>query len=1462
LLTHHIYTQIIRSGTIEQWRNIIYKCLSLYTNDSQETKTFVLASQETKPFVPPSQETKAFAFHYLVNPILAMDKKRGIPVVGGEKLVDKNLIENVHNKIWRPNLGDLGDDSAQGLDHSRMELLQMSALLIRDHQQSLAEARKDVIKFGWNHIKLEDIVNKQAAYVLIAFFIKHFDTPSKIAIQIYVALLKAHQHEGRPLVTQALELIAPVLKKRVPIRPDDKYPIWARWPRRILSEEGHNPHQMTNIFQFLVRHDDLFFDSREHFATWIVNALPKLVTQIPSPSTEYKKLFIKLVTLIWKWEQHRVEMSCGSTSPDGSPSRKRKLDVMMSATVSSPSQIGTQGTEAISVQLRAWVIRHLVQFICRLPEKYRAKPDEPCAKALLLLRDFLGPNYWGGLDIDLYPKIMTEYLVTNDIMDSTLSGFVNSLNVLKVILDLKTDDWVMKQLDTIQKYLNKPLRSDSAEVQESLQPVLARVLSALPTEKAEGEDEDEEPKESPESQFIASLGNIVQENLNTNLMSSVHILHTLSEKRPSVIDDHISALMKAFQKLGKDHLSAPAVGPGGVPIVQNGAKPDTPGGNLQMFDPDTTTKLLCMVIDVAASRVSVLGDQRRPFLSVMAQLVEKSASTTLCKKILGIVENWVFKSTETFPTLKEKTAVLSKMLSFESRPDPELCNSFLELVIKIYEDPVIAKTELTVRLEPAFLVGTRAKDVNMRNRFLQIFDRSISRTISNRFSFVMTTQNWETLSDSYWLHQATHLLFGSVVMDQRIELHSEDFRVTPASAMFTTYGTKDARKGDVMLDDKFEEFMLKHKRFLQGLADVHSADILEPLRQLQHLDPKSGHEIWVNLFPLCWSAIGKEDRMDLSRGIVGLLAKDWHSRAMDRRPNVIQSLLEGVEFSKPRLNLPAHLVKFLSRSYDAWYTSLHLLEDNVNRPPIDAAVVRESNLDALAEMYAIIAEDDMFYGLWRRRADYIETNSAISFEQHGMWDKAQQMYESAQIKARTGMLPFSHSEYMLWEDHWVICAQKLQQWEILSEFAKHENYPDLMLECGWRLIDNWNGSEGERMDQTIKSLMDAPTPRRFFFAAFMALQKVHQKTEVITEFTRLCDEAIQLSLRKWHSLPKNITQAHIPLLQTFQQLVELHDASVIYSSLNNTTAQNLDAKSQELKMLLGTWRERLPNVWDDINAWHDLVTWRQHIFHSINQTYLPLLPSQNQGAGGNSNSYGYRGYHETAWIINRFAHVARKHQLPEVCISQLSKIYTLPNIEIQEAFLKLREQAKCHYQNQNELTQGLEVINNTNLGYFAAQQKAEFYTLKGMFLSKLKQKDEANEAFSLALYHDLKLPKAWAQWGHYNDQLFKENPTDMAAAGNAVSCYLEAAGLFKNGKARKLLGRVLWLLSLDDASASISAAFDAYKGDVPVWYWITYIPQLLTSLSHKEARLARGILIKIAKNYPQVRIPYLFAVEG
>jgi transformation/transcription domain-associated protein len=737
----------------------------------------------------------------------------------------------------------------------------------------------------------------------------------------------------------------------------------------------------------------------------------------------------------------------------------------------------------------------------------------------------------------------------------------------------------------------------------------------------------------------------------------------------------------------------------------------------------------------------------------------------------------------------------------------------------------------------------------MRNRFMTIFDRSQSKTASARLSYVICAQNWDTLADSYWLAQASQLLFGSVDMSSSLQLNQEDIRMMPASTLFETY-SKDTRTPSLPSDSKFDTLIASHKRFVSELGDLKVRDVIEPLSQLQHLDSNTAHEIWVALFPLYWAATPKDERTELERGMVSLLTKDYHSRQVDKRPNVVQSLLDGAAKAWPECKIPPHVLKFEAKTYNAWYTALVQLENAAIRPELDSPMVRESNLDALVELYAGLQEDDLFYGTWRRRCQFVETNAALSYEQNGMWDKAQSMYEMAQIKARTGAIPFSQGEYMLWEDHWVLCAQKLQQWEVLQDFAKHENFQDLLLECAWKQTEMWQTPEHrDALDNLIKGVMDAPTARRTFFQAFMSLLKLHNKTETPPEFSKVCDEAIQLSIRKWHQLPQRITNAHIPLLQNFQQLVELHDASVICQSLAQTNQANLDVKSGELKLLLGTWRDRLPNVWDDITAWQDLVTWRQHIFGLINTTYLQLLPPQGQNASG--ASFAYRGYHETAWIINRFAHVARKHQLPDVCISQLSRIYTLPNIEIQEAFLKLREQAKCHYQNPNELSNGLDVINNTNLNYFGANQKAEFYTLKGMFLEKLGQREEAAEAYGMALFFDIKLPKAWAEWGYYNDRLFKENPTNYVYAKNALSCYLEAAGLYKNAKSRKLITRILWLLSLDDAENTLSNQFDEYKGETPVWYWITFIPQLLTGLGHKEAPKAHINLAKIARSYPQ-----------
>ncbi|KAA1117324.1 hypothetical protein PGT21_003607 [Puccinia graminis f. sp. tritici] len=59
---------------------------------------------------------------------------------------------------------------------------------------------------------------------------------------------------------------------------------------------------------------------------------------------------------------------------------------------------------------------------------------------------------------------------------------------------------------------------------------------------------------------------------------------------------------------------------------------------------------------------------------------------------------------------------------------------------------------------------------------------------------------------------------------------------------------------------------------------------------------------------------------------------------------------------------------------------------------------------------------------------------------------------------------------------------------------------------------------------------------------------------------------------------------------------------------------------------------------------------------------------------------------------------------------------------------------------------------------------------------------------------------------------------------------------------------------MDDASGTIGRAFDSFKGDISVWNWTYFIPQLLSCLSApREARYAKALLTKIAKAFPQTQ---------
>ncbi|CEP07551.1 hypothetical protein [Parasitella parasitica] len=1537
-----------------------------------------------------SSYLKMMALRQIVNPALLASfvRKDGDYAT----ILDAAMMEQLLDKIWTNLLltESSSDDSHNQYteDSLRIELLQMTAMIVQYAPQLLADRRKEVIKFGWNYLRLEDATSKQAAYVLVAHFIAAYDTPSKITIQIYAALLRAHSSEARVLVKQGLDIIAPVLPARIASQPNERIPTWVRLTRRVVVEDTHSISQMVNVYQLLIRHPDLFFDYREHFLPQIVNTLPKLGL-LQNATPEHKMLTVELAELIIKWEQKRIQLhskadggrgggkrkmdSDGDSEmqdPDdngddaeshGSPSKRVQVEapggqikaIASASSSESNKQSSSSGSSSReyspSLTLRENVVGYLVRLSCLLFNPTDMVQKRLVQRTIELVKAFLKPDLWPDVHVR-FQHLERSLLFKDAANEMVVSSVCNALEILHADLVHRDTDWYVANMGQLHRLLEPSIRSDIARIQTALYPVLVCVIAAIHTYKAslsippdaapetpsvasshgnstpssslagaaaagtpmdttaansppvvDSNASNEEPSttseatpmeqdtptsaaivdasleqpasvpeamsEPEQSAEVIAFMNLIEHiitqglaNMN-NTFGVFKLLQAVSSSQEEYMDTYIPGIVKVLQLLTKEHI---------LPTP-----PSSTATNAAPQDPQTSQQLLLMMgLSLVKKRIAHLGDQRRWFLTCLIQLIEKSPDVQLLRHILDMLSEWVLGKVEPIPTIKEKAGLLAKMMTIESRNNTQLTEDFLSLVLNIYSDPAFAGSELTVRMEHAFLLGTRSDNPAIRARFIKLFDSSIGQSLPARLNYILGVQNWEPLAHSFWLHQALDLLVASVDIDTRVSA-PYTLKVKSVSIFASSSGLQqDTNTMREDVPENIASIVREHRTFLKSLQGIRVRDTLDDIRQLQYLDDDAAFQLWVDLFPMCWTALTSVQRHDMAKVLTVLLSKDYHAKQAERRPNVVQALLTGISDTTPAIPLPSHLIKYLGKTHNCWHTAIEMLQKHavtgrLTDVPKEEQLDQQRTLDSLAEMYTTLQEEDMLYGLWRRRCVYAETNMTVACEQCGMWQQAQHMYENIQIKARGGILPHTESESMLWEDHWILCTQKLQQWDILSDLAKHDNNTNLLLECAWRLSD-WT-AEREALEQSLHQLADFSIPRQKIFEGFLTLIKSQTSQDKLPEFTRICEEGVQLSLRQWHALPPVVTQSHLPLLQTFQQYLELSEASQIFKSLSSTTAQNLDQRSAELRSILGTWRERLPNMWDDINVWSDLVAWRQHIFSAINRTYLPLIPSLQQqqqqqqqpasgnngngngqnNSGGNGHSYAYRGYHETAWIINRFAHVARKHQLYDVCINYLTKIYTLPNIEIQEAFLKLREQAKCYYQNPNELTAGLDVINNTNLMYFTHQQKAEFFTLKGMFLAKLHHNNEANEAYVNAVQIDMTLPRAWAEWGRYNDRRFKENPKDLSWANSAVSCYLQASGLYKNAKSRKHLLRILWLLSLDDQNGTVSRAVEGYKGEWPVWYWITFIPQLLTALQHREGRHARAILIRIAKQFPQ-----------
>uniref|UniRef100_K3WPN5 Uncharacterized protein n=1 Tax=Globisporangium ultimum (strain ATCC 200006 / CBS 805.95 / DAOM BR144) TaxID=431595 RepID=K3WPN5_GLOUD len=852
----------------------------------------------------------------------------------------------------------------------------------------------------------------------------------------------------------------------------------------------------------------------------------------------------------------------------------------------------------------------------------------------------------------------------------------------------------------------------------------------------------------------------------------------------------------------------------------------------------TSIELLIVCYELLSKCSFSSVDHRRLYTNLLVHCLESSVNIPLLLQITRIVSHLIAADPRQLLTAKDKMTILSKMGSFDRLNEISampLNEEYYALILKLCDPNDTKNSYLHISPSPQsqtlnshFMAGLLAPDPSTREQFFRHFLANAGKGPVERLQLLFR-QDWQACGTRYWPAIAIETLLSAICADSEPRLQEPHLFDNTASASNTA-------QDDALMATPLDP---AQQQLLKAFNTVKSSELVESLRDLTHIDLDLAKELWVNLFTATWRLVKKHDQAQMTSSLMKTLASKFNKRDLNVplcvatwRINAVQTLIKGIVMVSPSAPmLTPELVLHLASAHDVWTYAARICEHQVENSKLSV----ESRLrwiEALSSIYKQLSEEDLRIGLSLENIAHPETRTALTLEALGCVHEAQEEYYKALSKTQSGRVSLDDVnlfELRLWEERWVGCAKQLCQWQLMNDFAKSTQNQDLLLDCAWKRGD-WNSAKQLLSSPSMQSAADLGCPQTRLQRLYISILDGEKRATI----DNLVAQTAELALHQWQGLPRVLSRTHIPLMHLFHKFVEVKESIQMMTDIKHASQLHT---LPNLKPSINTWRERLPNKWEPILLWDDILTWRSHMFQVVKSTFLWSDPQM------------LACMHDSPWSVIKLAHTARKQHLPDVCLGALSKLYSVPAMDVQDAFSKLREQVSICYESSTEYQGGLSILNNTNLDYFTLRQKAEMFRLKGLFLESTGNLPEANQTFSHCLQICDSYGKGWLSWGHYCYRLFSDRK-DLSFASQTIACYLQAIH-HRCNSARLMIARVLWLLSMDDQHGVLIQAFETHGKQLPIWIWIIWIPQLLMALGRPEAPQIRGLLRGLSAKFPQ-----------
>ena len=475
---------------------------------------------------------------------------------------------------------------------------------------------------------------------------------------------------------------------------------------------------------------------------------------------------------------------------------------------------------------------------------------------------------------DLRTGWVDKLLLSVDTPQPNYSNICTALDLLTYLLTMLKRDQILANFKPLQRGLAACMVSPNQKVVRAVHLLLTKLMSMFPTEptgSAVSSKYDELESLYNHVSKVVFEGLVAFEKNSAATTSSLYgtlmVLKAAGHNNPCYVDRLITSFMRVLQRMARDHL--------------------TQGGESS----PVAVELLILALDLVKNRVGVMGlDMRKSFIgAILVNLIDKTAEVKVLKAITKMVDEWVKNKSPIAinqgPSLREKSILLVKLMHcIEKRftDDPDVQAQFLELVNHIYRDDTLKSTELTVKLEPAFLSGLRCSQPAIRAKFFEVFDTSMKRRLHERLLYVVCSQNWEHIGHHYWIRQCLELLLvtaGPAAMQlssaglQLPSLCSVVQLGEPAERQaFHQYRTARSAEPAADLDttdsDASDEpelaerpavplpvIVARQAKFLEAGKEVRTGHFLAALVQLCHSDQPLAERLWLDFFPRVWKTL-------------------------------------------------------------------------------------------------------------------------------------------------------------------------------------------------------------------------------------------------------------------------------------------------------------------------------------------------------------------------------------------------------------------------------------------------------------------------------------------------------------------------------------------------------------------------------------------------------------------------------